>query len=158
MKETVYIETSVVSYLTARPSRDLVVAAHQQITREWWENVLFERFEPCISEAVIREASRGDPAAVDSRLSALGNLKELPLSDETTRLAEVYCRVLGLPASAGTDAVHLAVSVLNNVDFLVSWNCRHIANGHIIKRIQSENLERGLATPVICTPDELVED
>ena len=156
--ETVYIETSVVSYLTARPSRDLVVAAHQQITREWWDNVLFEKYEPCISEEVVREAACGDSHAADLRLSAIANLKVLPLSDETARLAEDYSLLLNLSASAKADAVHLAVSVLNNMDYLVSWNCRHIANGHVIKLIQEENQKRGLVTPVICTPEELLED
>ncbi|RKX37529.1 MAG: DNA-binding protein [Verrucomicrobia bacterium] len=130
MMETVYIETSVVSYLTARPSRDLVVAAHQQITHEWWDNVLFKKYEPCISEEVVREASYGDFHAADLRLSA----------------------------SAKADAVHLAASVLNSMDYLVSWNCRHIANGHVIKLIQAENQKRGLVTPVICTPEELLEN
>jgi len=156
--ETVYIETSVVSYLTARPSRDLVVAAHQQITHEWWDNVLFKKYEPCISEEVVREASCGDFHAADLRLSAMVNLKVLPLSDETTRLAEAYSRVLNLSASAKADAVHLAASVLNSMDYLVSWNCRHIANGHVIKLIQAENQKRGLVTPVICTPEELLEN
>lgn len=155
--ETVYIETSVVSYLTARPSRDLVVAAHQQITWEWWENTLFKKYEPCISEAVVREASHGDVQAANMRLGALRNMKQLPLTDETTRLAGIYCEVLGLSPAAMADAVHLAVSVLHKMDYLVSWNCRHIANGRIIKSIQAENLNQGLPTPVICTPEELLE-
>ena len=156
--ETVYIETSVVSYLTARPSRDLVVAAHQQITRDWWDHVLFDKYEPCISLAVVDEAGRGDSVAAQLRLSALAGIKQLALTDEVKALAVVYCGVLDLPVSAELDAVHLAVSVIHGVDYLASWNCRHIANGHVIKSVQLENLKRGLVTPVICTPEELVEE
>ena len=155
--ETVYIETSVVSYLTARPSRDLVVAAHQQITREWWDNVLFSRFEPCISEPVIREISRGDFSAAQKRLEAVKGIRELPLGDDAVALAESYCHIFNLPISARVDAYHLAVSVLNNVDYLVSWNCTHIANGHVVKMLREENGKRGLNTPGICTPTELME-
>ncbi len=155
--ETVYIETSVVSYLTARPSRDLVVAAHQQITREWWDNVLFRKFEALVSEAVMNEAERGDSGAARLRLSALKGIKWLELTDEVKVLAKIYRDILNLPVSAELDAVHLAVSVVHGVDYLVSWNCRHIASGHVIKRVQLENLKLGLTTPVICTPEELLE-
>jgi hypothetical protein len=155
--KTVYIETSVVSYLTSKPSRDLIVAAHQQITQEWWENVLLQNFEPCISEVVIEEAGQGDPSAAERRLSKLVGIHIIPTTSETKELATAYLHCLSLPQSAGLDAAHLAIAVLNDVDYLVSWNCKHIANGRVIRLIQEENKNRGLKTPVICTPEELWE-
>lgn len=155
--KTVYIETSVVSYLTSKPSRDLIIAAHQQITTNWWEDVLFQNFKPCISEAVIDEAGQGDPSAAEKRLSKLAGIHILPTSSETRELATAYLHCLSLPQSAGLDAVHLAIAVLNDVDYLVSWNCKHIANGRIIHLVQKENKLRNLPTPIICTPQELQE-
>jgi hypothetical protein len=155
--KTVYIETSVISYLTSRPSRDLIIAAQQQITTDWWENVLFQEFKPCISEAVIDEAGQGDPAAAGKRLGKLVGIHILPVSSDTKELATAYLHCLSLPQSAELDAVHLATAVLNNVDYLVSWNCKHIANGRIIHLIQKENKLRNLPTPIICTPQELQE-
>jgi hypothetical protein len=155
--KTVYIETSVVSYLTSKPSRDLIVAAHQQITQAWWDDVLFQNFEPCISEVVIEEAGQGDPSAAERRLSKLTGIRILSTSSETKELATAYLQCLSLPQSAGLDAAHLAIAVLNDVDYLVSWNCKHIANGRIIQLIQEENRRRNLPMPVICTPQELLE-
>ncbi len=154
---TVYIETSVVSYLTSKPSRDIIVAARQQITTDWWENVLFQNFEPCISDAVIAECERGDSVAAAKRLNKLTDIKVLTLCDQTTELASIYFNTLQLPQNAKIDAIHLAAAVLNRCDYIASWNCKHIANGRVIRLIQEENRARGLHTPVICTPEELKE-
>ncbi len=157
MKQTVYIETTVISYLTARPSRDIVTAGHQQITREWWDRAL-PKFRGYISPFVQDEISGGDAEAVKLRLQAAGKLSVLEITPEVLTLADIYFRGLDIPAKARTDSLHLAVATVHGMDYIVSWNCSHIANGRIISRIDEINRVHGIGTPVICTPEELMED
>lgn len=156
MKPTVYIETSVISYLTSRPSRDLIVAGHQQITSEWWEKDL-PKFKALVSPVVFKEVSVGDSSAAEKRLSAIESMDALTVSDEVRSLAVIYFETLRFPEAAMTDALHMAVASWNGVDYLVTWNCRHIANGSVKKQIRIINETRSLQTPVICTPEELLE-
>ena len=156
MKPTVYIETSVISYLTSRPSRDLIVAAHQQITAEWWERDS-HKFECLVCQAVLDEISQGDPAAAKRRQEAIKEFTLLEFTSEVGRLADNYFEALQLPKSAKPDALHLAMATWHSVDYLVTWNCRHIANGRVERLIRSINDNRGIQTPVICTPEELQE-
>ena len=154
---TVYIETSVISYLTSRPSRDLLVAAEQQVTRDWWERAL-PRFRPFISPLVVWEVGRGDPAAAGQRQAVIVAFEVLGVPNEAVVLAEAYMDALRIPPKARFDAYHLAIASWHGMDFLVSWNCKHIANGRVRRILEELNNGRGVRTPEICTPLELMEN
>lgn len=156
MKPTVYVETSVVSYLTARTSRDLVVAAHQQLTAEWWEQAL-PKLEAFVSPVVLEEIGRGDPGAAESRLEAVSAFGVLEVSADVRDLAEHYFAAIDLPERARADAYHLALAVWHGMDYLVTWNCTHIAGGKVKLIVQVANARRGISSPMICTPEELME-
>jgi len=156
MPSSVYIETSVVSFLTARPSRDPVVAAHQQVTRQWWAQVL-PQVDGFVSPAVIAEIGRGDGAAASARRKALDTLVRLELNDRINQLANTCAKALDLPERAFADAVRLAVAAYHAMDYLLTWNCRHIASGRVRRIAQSVNAKRSMPTPVICTPEALME-
>ena len=141
-----------ISYLTAWPSRDLVQAAHQQITREWWERR--SRFDLFVSEAVLEEAARGDAEAAARRLSAVEGIPVLEVRAEVSALADRLLRTSAIPA---IDAVHIAVAVLNGMHYLVTWNCAHIANAALRGKIEDTCRGVGLLPPTICTPEELME-
>ncbi len=154
--QTVYVETTIVSYLAAYPSRDLVTAAHQQITRDWW-HVVRNRFELYISETVIAEIQAGDPEAGDRRLQIVQNLPLLELTDDVQILAKHYNKTLGLSGKAQADIPHFAFAVSYEMDYLVTWNCSHIANGEMIKRLMKVNNELKRPTPLVVTPEEILE-
>ncbi len=155
-KQSVYIETTVISYLTARPNRDLIVAAHQQVTVEWWYDTL-PKLEPFISPIVIEEVSRGDETAARLRLEKIADMPVLEITDEVRELAEVYFEKIPIPGKARGDAFHLAVTTFHGMDFLVSWNFSHILSARVRAVIQEINTIRGVSTPIICTPEELME-
>jgi len=155
MKETIYLETSVISYYTAKPSRDIIVLAHQEITRAWWDRAL-RKYDAVISEIVIEEARAGDIEAAKKRLAILKKFEHLDLNPMVDKMSQVYVDKLKLPMKAFRDAVHLAVASVHSVDYLVTWNCAHIANGEIIKKLMKINTSYGIITPVICTPEELM--
>ena len=155
-KQSVYIETTVVSYLTARPSRDLVVAAHQQVTVEWWENSL-PLLDAFISPLVIEEVSRGDEAAAKLRLKKITEFPILEITDEVRELAELYFERIPIPGKARGDAYHLAVATYHGMDFLVSWNFTHILSARVREVVQNINTLREISTPLICSPEELME-
>lgn len=157
MKPKVYVETTVISYLTAWASRDVVIAGHQQITREWW-GLCRDRFEVLASELVVREASAGDERAAAERLAVLNLLPLLSLSKEAGELANLLVDLGAIPSRALEDALHLAIAAVNGVDFLVTWNCRHLANASMRARIEAACRGAGYVPPVICTPEELLED
>ena len=156
MKPTVYIETSVISYLTAKPSRDLIVAAHQQITLDWWETAL-PHYDTFVSPIVLDEISRGDVNAVRARLEKVSSFPILEVLPEIRNLADIYFSKLDIPGKARADSYHLAVAAWHGIDFLVSWNCTHIVNGRIKMAIEEINARQGIRTPIICTPEELME-
>jgi len=152
---SVYLETTVPSYLVARPSRDLVTAAHQQITHDWWETAK-ERFDLFVSEAVLDEIRAGDPDYAVQRMEMVAGLDVLAFSDDVETLIRAYHHRLGLVGSAAADLPHFAYAVAYNMDYLVTWNCKHIANGQVIRRLNVANSELGRPTPVIVTPEELL--
>jgi predicted nucleic acid-binding protein len=156
MKQSVYIETTIVSYLTAWPSRDIVRAAHQQITREWWHRR--DRFDLYVSPLVLAEASEGDPAAAAERLAALAGLPSLDNSPRADALMESLIRELAMPPSEMRDASHVAIAATNGIDYLLTWNCRHLANLHQRGRIERVCRQRGYEPPLIGTPIELREE
>ncbi len=157
MKQRVYIETSVVSYLTARPSRDIIIAAHQELTREWWDEC-FTRFDFIISELVEHEAGQGDASASRARLEVLQDLGILAMTDEAVSLAEHLVSDGPIGHESAADALHIAVAAVNGIDYLVTWNCKHIANAVHRNTIEDLVEKAGYACPVICTPEELMED
>jgi hypothetical protein len=155
IKQTIYIETSIVSYLTARLSRHLVVAAHQQITEEWWENHRVS-FQLYTSEVVLDEASFGDPALASKRCQALQGIELLDVSDEAVSLSTKLIAPGALPSKALEDALHIAIATIHQVDYLLTWNCKHIANAQMRLAIERINNQCGYQTPIICTPEELM--
>jgi hypothetical protein len=152
---SVYLETTIPSYLTARRSPELVVAARQQITQEWWEHRR-HAFDLFISQLVIDEASAGDAVAAARRLESLEGIPLLEPQAETADLVELLVRDLSLPDRATGDAVHIALSVVNGIDFLLTWNCTHIANAALRPSIDAACKSLGYKVPVICTPEELM--
>ena len=154
--QRVYLETIIVSYLAAKPSRDLITAAHQQITQEWWQTAR-DRFELYVSEAVLGEVRAGDPDAIERRLRFLGNLPVLALNADVRTLTEHYEKTLGLSGRAKADIPHFAFAVSHQMDYLMTWNCSHIANGEMIRRLLRVNAELNRSTPLIVTPEEILE-
>lgn len=157
MKPTVYIETSVISYLAARPRRDIVMAGQQQQTRDWWSKRR-DDFELRISELVVQEASRGDATAAAERIAALTGITALQFSEAADALASSLIGALRLPPRAHPDALHIAIAAVNGVQYLLTWNCRHLANAVLRPRIEAVCRKAGgVEPPVICTPYELME-
>ena len=157
MKSRVYIETSVVSYLKSRSSADAVVAAHQELTSKWWS----ERsplFELLVSELVCQEASTGDPDAASARLRAIAGIRILTITEEAVSLAEVLVAKGPISGEHAADALHIAIAAANGMDYLLTWNCKHLANASHRSRIEALVEEEGFGCPVICTPEELMED
>ena len=156
-KPSVYVETSIVSYLTARPSRDLIVAAQQAMTREWWRDAP-ERFVLVASELVVTEAAAGDPDAATARLAALELVTRLDTKDDAAALTRKLLELGVFPREAAADAAHVGIAATNKVDYLLTWNLRHIANAAVRSRIERACRRAGYEPPVICTPNELMEE
>ncbi len=153
-KPTLYLETSIPSYQVARPSRDIITLAHQELTHEWWKDSL-PAFEVYISVVVLEEAARGDPDQARQRLEALADFTVLEMTEEVERATAVYVDKLPLPERAFRDGAHLAFACVCDIDYLVTWNCAHMANAMMRRRLEKINSQENLATSVICTPEEL---
>ena len=152
--ETVYIETTIVSYLVANPSRDPILAAHQQLTRQWWQDQR-SAYHCLVSDETLTEAARGGIEQARLRLEALQGLPVLPITPEVETLADAVLQSGSLPPAARSDAIHVAGATLAGVDFLLTWNCRHLANPHLQKQLRALMTARCLMLPEICTPTEL---
>ena len=150
-----YLETSIISYLAARPSRDLITAARQELTREWWKRRRAS-FELYVSEAVVAEARAGDRKAAARRAAILADLPLLDITSEVTQLAQAVADGLRLPRRAGADAVHIAVAACHGIDFLLTWNSTHIANAELRPIVERACRDSGYTPPILCTPDELM--
>ncbi|MBF0109903.1 MAG: type II toxin-antitoxin system VapC family toxin [Magnetococcales bacterium] len=157
MKPRLYLETSIISYLAALPSRDLIVAAHQQITHEWW-NERRDRYELYVSELVIQEIEMGNRDAAQRRLSLVVSVPVLRLDDATILLGENLHRLANLPKKAEADGLHIALAASHCMDFLLTWNCRHIANGRTKRAIDNALHAQMMVPPIIVTPEELPEE
>jgi len=155
MSETVYIETSILGYLTARPSRDIVVAANIEITREWWDTRRSD-FQLYSSQVVVKETSQGDAAIASQRLEILRSFSLLDLSQSVLDLAEQFLGRSNLPSKADVDAVHIAAATVHGMDYLLTWNCKHIANAQIQRKLAEISLDFGYELPILCTPYELL--
>ena len=156
MVQRVYLETSVVSYLAALPSRDLIVAGHQQVTRDWWDSR--DRFELFVSEAVLQEVSRGDVDAVARRTQILEGIAVLTSNPESLSLAKRFITASAMPSTAAIDALHVALAAAHAMEYLLTWNCKHIANATLRPQLEELCWRAGLRPPVICTPLELMEE
>jgi len=156
MMERVYVETTFVSYLIARPSRDLIVAGHQQITHDWWDTRRGD-YELCVSQLVLQEAGEGAAEAAQERLDVLATMTVLEINEEAVELAEELVRAGALPAKAGNDALHIAVAAIHRIPYLLTWNCRHMANATMRAQIESVCASQGFKAPIICTPEEMME-
>lgn len=155
-KPIVYIETTIPSYLVARPSNDLDNYYRQVKTQVWWNKVL-PKVEPVVSEYVIREASRGNAEAAKKRIEAIKDFTVLEETDELVRLAKRFEKELSIPIKAQTDAFHLACSVIYRVDYVLSWNFEHIVGAPVKRTFAEIGKELGLVMPTLCTPEELME-
>ena len=155
MSPKVYIETTVVSYLTARPSRDLIIAAHQQLTQEWWENRRAD-FDLYASQLVIQESSAGDAVMAQKRLKILDEVPLLDANREAISLARTLVEKGPIPEKAAVDALHIAVATVHGMDYLLTWNCKHIANAEMQTSVGKICRESGYEPPIICTPEELL--
>jgi hypothetical protein len=153
--ESVYIETSIISYLVSRPNRDLLVAAHQQITHEWWRQKRQE-FDCFVSLAVIEELRAGDMEAADKRMEQIQRFSVLEITEEAEYLARKIVEAGAIPRRAVRDAAHIAIATVNEIDYVLTWNCRHLANAQIIRKVSVVCNEAGYGMPVICTPEELM--
>ena len=156
MKQSVYIETTIVSYLAARTSRDLIVAGHQQITSEWWEKVS-PKFRCYVSEVVIEESEKGDIETSKKRLDLIAGFPVLAVNDEIKKLASIFFERLKIPEKSRLDSVHLATACWYQMDYLLSWNCKHIVSAVVRKLLNEMAKELKIQIPVICTPEELME-
>lgn len=155
MNPRLYLETTIPSYLTSWPSRDLIIAGHQQITREWWEKRR-DAFRIYVSQLVVDEASAGDPGAARERVRVI---QEFPLLDITPEAGVLASGILAsgiIPRKAATDAAHIAIAALHGMDFLLAWNCVHLANAAIARAVARICRHHGFECPVICTPEELL--
>jgi predicted nucleic acid-binding protein len=156
MKPSVYIETTIPSYLTAWPSRDLVRAAHQRLTIDWWDNRRTD-FNLFISEVVVAECRKGDPQAAAERLEVLQDIPMLDLLPAAQSLAEELLAQVPLPEKATTDALHIAIAAVHKMNYLLTWNFSHIANETLRGRIEEVCKTCGYVPPRISTPSGLME-
>jgi hypothetical protein len=154
--QTVYIETTIVSYLVADKNADAAATMRQEFTRLWWEHRR-PWFACFISEEVIDEAGAGDPEQVRRRLEALRGMERLPINDAVGELAAAFLETGAMPRKAARDAVHLAVAACSGIDFLMTWNYRHLANAQILRRLSLEAEKAGWHLPYVCSPQQLME-
>jgi predicted nucleic acid-binding protein len=157
LKASVYIETSVFSYLTARPNNDLRAMANQSTTLDWWETQR-ANYNVFVSELVVSEASKGHPEASQRRLTVINEFPLIAISEEARALAQALIENHALPQKAEADAYHVAIAVVHGIEYLLTWNCTHIANAHARPKIEATCRKLGYEPPVICTPPELTED
>lgn len=152
-----YLETTVVSYLTSRPSRDLVLRAHKQLTRKWWVTRRSD-FELFVSPLVLQEAGAGNPVLAQRRIRALRGVAVLAPTEEAVELARALVREGPIPTKAEVDALHVAIAAVHGVEYLLTWNCTHIANALMRSSIEAICRSAGYEPPVTCTPEELMEE
>lgn len=145
-KPRVYVETTIISYLVARPSRDLVIAAQQQVTREWWETQS-DHFELFLSQLVLEEAKSGDREVTQRRLQVASDLGLIQVNDEAIQLAQALLDEGAIPPIASADALHLAIATVHEMDYLLTWNHKHLANAVLYKRVTNIIERRGAMTP-----------
>lgn len=156
MRPSVYIETSVVSYLTAKPSKNLVVAGHQAATRDFWSKI--NEFEAFISELVIDEAGKGDASAAEARLREIENLESLEIDQDCRELAKTLVHDGAIPTKYAEDALHIAIAAVHHIQSIATWNFKHINNPATRASIRISIEKQGYTCPEICSPEEFLGD
>jgi hypothetical protein len=156
MNATIYLETSIIGYLASRPSRDLITAANQQLTREWWDDHR-EKYDLYVAEPVVAECSAGDPQAAQQRLELIGAIPVLDVTQDAEDLAKELVKQIPLPENAEIDALHIGIATVNGINYLLTWNCAHIANAAWQAQIEAICRAAGFEPPTICTPQQLME-
>jgi predicted nucleic acid-binding protein len=156
MKKKIYIETTVVSYLTAKPSRDIVIAGHQEATRELWTK-LSSRYETYVSALVVQEAGKGNPNQAQMRLASIAKFPMLDIDDEALSLAEKIVAKKGIPVEYPEDALHIAVAAVNGIEVIITWNFAHLNNPFTRKKVRTIVEAEGYSCPEVCSPEELLE-
>lgn len=154
---TAYIETTIPSYYTAKNARSILQASRQLVTREWWDGGC-SGFDLVTSTETLNEAGGGDPEMAVERLALLGGLRVLPVTSQAADLARELVASGLVPAIAAPDAVHIALASAHQIDFLVTWNFKHIANPHIRERMRTKINDSGYRMPVMCSPEELLNE
>jgi hypothetical protein len=154
MKRSVYVETSIFGYLAARPSRDVVSAARQSITQDWWTNNR-SKYDLLISALVVREIMAGDPDAADRRRRLVTDIPLVEVSPEAVALAGTLVTQVPIPSTFAEDALHIAISAYHGATYLLTWNFKHINNARLKTRLAAVLYAAGFACPVICSPEEL---
>jgi predicted nucleic acid-binding protein len=157
MIESLYLDTSIIGYLTIRPSTNLITASNSVITQNWWDTRR-ENFTLYISEVVLEELARGDQEIATKRLDLISELPLLALNEAVEELAQQFLTKSNLPPKASDDALHIALATVYKVDYLLTWNCKHIANAQIQKKLSQVSIQSGYELPTICTPYELMGD
>lgn len=157
MAPKIYLETTIISYLAARPSKDLITAAHQQITHDWWQNRRRD-FDLFSSQLVIQESSAGDAAVAKTRLQLLSDISLVQVNVDCVSLARALVEKGPIPEKAAVDALHIAIATVHGMDYLLTWNCKHIANAEMQTAVKRICRSAGYEPPVICTPEELSGD
>lgn len=157
MPTRVYLETTIFSYLAADPSRDLVTAAHQRVTAEWWASAP-ERYELVASITVLQEVRVGNPTLAERRLALLGDLPLLQLTPAARQLAKQLLAAGVVPSNSGADAEHVALATVGAVDYVVTWNLRHLAGAVVRRQLENALRKLGFDPPTLCTPEELLAD
>jgi predicted nucleic acid-binding protein len=155
MRQSVYLETSVISYLTSRPNANLVIAGRQLVTTDWWD-CHRHGYDLFVSLPVVDEASRGDAEAVQKRLEKIHGIPRLEITDDTVEVSKALLARNAVPETAYTDALHIALAACHNLDYLLTWNFRHIANASIMRQVDAVIESFDIEPALICTPDELM--
>ena len=155
MKKRVYIETTIPSYITSDLSNDIIILGHQKLSIDWWKNYK-KHFDLFSSEIVIDEIIKGDNEKAEKRIALIKDMKILDFNEEVEALGAKYFSYFNLPKKALFDAFHIALTVYYKMDFLLTWNCTHLANANVRVRLLEYNLKAGYKTPDICTPEELL--
>ncbi|MBF0502585.1 MAG: type II toxin-antitoxin system VapC family toxin [Candidatus Riflebacteria bacterium] len=152
---SVYLETSVLSYLASKPSSDLIIAAHQKVTHDWWLHR--RKYDLATSPIVEREINLGDERTAQRRIDLIKGVRLLAVTLESYKLAEVLVKKGPLPKKADVDALHISLAAIHGIEYLLSWNCKHIANVFIQKDLAKIIRAHGYECPVLCTPESMLE-
>jgi hypothetical protein len=152
-RKSLYVESTIPSYATARPSKELIAAVRQVMTRDFWEQER-HNYDLYVGQSVVDECSKGDGEAVKRRMDFIAGIQVIPNTAEIESLATDYQRLLGIPDRAKTDCIHLAMCVLEHIDYLLTWNCAHLGFASYLK-VREYNDKRGLWTPALVTPESI---
>ena len=153
--ETIYLETTIIGHLTGRIVTDTLVAARQQVTRDWWEQHS-ARYRLFVSYLVIDECAAGNPAAANERMNFIKDISVIGGSDDADSLADALLHANAIPKTEPRDAMHIALAASNGLKYMLTWNFKHIANAALRSRIEETCRANGFEPPIICTPEELM--